>query len=84
MDENDHPAQVPGLLPETPEKQSEWTAGERRGELRSRRRAEDNRTSRSKKGDSLPAMTVDLLFEFLVLNLDENNAFMISCRIALT
>lgn len=38
LDENEHPAQVPGLICETEEEQREWKLGKLRNEARKRRR----------------------------------------------
>lgn len=40
LDENEQPAQVPGLVLETEEEKLEWEAGKRRRELRKQRRIE--------------------------------------------
>ena len=40
LDEEEHPARVPRLVPETPEEQREWEAGKARHQLRRRRRQE--------------------------------------------
>ena len=41
LDENDHPATVPGLIIETEEEKAAWEAGKRRNELRKQRRIEN-------------------------------------------
>ena len=40
LDEEEHPRPVPPLLPQTPEEEAEFHAGQRRSELRKRRRKE--------------------------------------------
>ena len=40
LDEEEHPRPVPPLLPQTPEEEAEFQAGQRRSELRKRRRKE--------------------------------------------
>ena len=42
LDENERPALVPGLLPETEEERAEWERGEQRQALIKRRRLENN------------------------------------------
>lgn len=40
LDEQGHPAEVPGLIPVTEEEKAEWDAGQKRRALRKQRRAE--------------------------------------------
>ncbi|MHB8065231.1 MAG: acyl-CoA thioesterase, partial [Ruminiclostridium sp.] len=40
LDENDHPAEIPGIMLETDEERLEWEAGEKRSQLRKQRRLE--------------------------------------------
>jgi acyl-CoA hydrolase len=41
LDENDNPAPVPKLIPDTDEEKAEFEAGKKRSELRKARRAEN-------------------------------------------